>query len=85
MFWTLSSDLLQVLVFFTWALIMLYYMAMDVAPPYQIALEGSAQGASALAFLGGMGPLFWTGSQKWSCEELVYEQSPAPSTHRVGL
>jgi hypothetical protein len=64
---------------------MLDCMAMIVALPYQTALEGLRSWCLSPGFLKGVGPLEQEGSQKWSCELLVNEQSPAPSTHRASL
>jgi hypothetical protein len=64
---------------------MLGCVAMDVALPYQTVLGRIGSGCLSLSFLSGMGSLMQAGSQKWSRGELVYEQSPAPSTHRASL
>jgi hypothetical protein len=58
---------------------------MSVALPYQTALGVLISGCLRPGFLSGVRPLEQVGSQKWSCEELVNEQSPAPSTHRASL
>jgi hypothetical protein len=64
---------------------MLGCMAIDVAPPYQMALGGISSGCLSLGFHSGMDPISVAGSQKWFHEELVNEQSPVPSTSRSRL
>jgi hypothetical protein len=60
------------------------YMAMSVTLPYWIAFgDGLSSGCLSLGFLSSVEPLEQAGSQKWSCEELVNEQLPAPSTYRA--
>jgi hypothetical protein len=53
--------------------------------PSLSVLWGIGSGFLSPVFLSGMGPLVWAGSQNWSHEELVNEQSPAPSTNRARL
>jgi hypothetical protein len=93
MFWTLSSDFRLrwwCFYFFIWALAktlsllklcMLGCVATNIALSYQTALEGLSCGCLSPSFLSGVGPLEQVGSQKWSCEGLVNEQSqPLPLT-----
>jgi hypothetical protein len=54
---------------------MLGCVTVDLSPPYQTALWGISSGCLNPGFISGMGPLVQEGSQKWSHEELVYEQS----------
>jgi hypothetical protein len=58
-------------------------MAMNVAFPCWTALRMICSGCLSLDFFSGVGPLEQAGSQKWSPEGLVNEQSPAP--HRASL
>jgi hypothetical protein len=58
---------------------------MSVALPYWTALGVLNSGCWSPGFLSGVGHLEQAGSQKWSCEGLVNEKSPAPSTHRASL
>jgi hypothetical protein len=60
-------------------------MDVDVSPTFQNALEVIGSWRLSLGFLSGMGPSVQVDSQKWSCEELVNEQLPAPSTHMTSL
>jgi hypothetical protein len=64
---------------------MLGCMAMDIVPPYGTAFGGISYGCLSLGFLSGMGPLVWQVVRSGPMEELVYEESPAPSTHRARL
>jgi hypothetical protein len=64
---------------------MLGFVAMSVALPYWTSLWGLSSGCLSPGFLSGVGTLEQEVSQKWSCEGLVNEQSPAPSTHRASL
>jgi hypothetical protein len=68
----------------TLSLGMLDCVTIDASPPYWTAWRDQL-----LVFeprlLGEMDPLVWAGSQKWSHEEVVYEQLPIPYTDKTSL